>query len=221
MPRVVRENSLSIVAFSVFLLCVMGQAISGRSEYNDSQREHGQPAVGMVEYLGSGHFAESVFENWESEFLQMGAFVLLTVFLRQKGSAESKQLKGEEPVDADPERSRGKRGAPWPVRRGGWVLKLYENSLSTSLLLLFAMSFALHAAAGAREYSEEQLAHGGEAVSVLSYLATARFWFESFQNWQSEFLSVGVLIVLSVFLRQRGSPQSKPVAYAHSETGAG
>jgi hypothetical protein len=106
------------------------------------------------------------------------------------------------------------------VRRGGIALKLYEHSLSIALLLLFAVSFVLHAVGGAAEYSEEQLAHGGAAVSTLAYIGTSRFWFESFQNWQSEFLAVGALFVLTIFLRERGSAQSKPVAAPHSDTGA-
>ncbi|MGI8565610.1 MAG: DUF6766 family protein, partial [Pyrinomonadaceae bacterium] len=109
--------------------------------------------------------------------------------------------------------------APWPVRRGGWVLKLYENSLALAFLLLFLISFALHAVGGAEEYSEEQLQHGEPAVSVLQFFATSRFWFESFQNWQSEFFSIGAMVVLSIFLRQKGSPESKPVDSPHGETG--
>jgi hypothetical protein len=104
------------------------------------------------------------------------------------------------------------------VRRGGPILTAYEHSLSTALLLLFVVSFLLHAAGGARAYSQEQILHGGEAVSLLGYLATSQFWFESFQNWQSEFLSIAVVVVLSIFLRERGSPESKPVAAPHGET---
>jgi hypothetical protein len=222
--RFFRENGLSLAAFGLFLVCLVGQILTGIREYNEDQREHGQPTVGPAEYLRSGHFLEITFENWESEFLQMAAFVVLTVKLRQKGSPESKKLAGEEEVDEDPRdvrRSPQRRAkAPWPVRRGGIVLKIYEHSLSLTLLLLFAGSFVVHAVGGAAEYSEEQLAHGGTAISTLDYIGTARFWFESFQNWQSEFLAVGMLFVLTIFLRERGSPQSKPVAAAHSETGA-
>jgi hypothetical protein len=158
-------------------------------------------------------------ENWESEFLQMFAYVLLTAFLYQKGSAESKNPDQPEAVDRDPRQSRNKKDAPWPVRRGGIVLKLYENSLALALFLLFVISFVLHASGGASEYSEQQIAHGAEAVTVLQYMATAQFWFESLQNWQSEFFSIAVLVVLSIFLRQKGSPESKPVDSPHSMTG--
>jgi hypothetical protein len=223
MRRFLRENGLSVVAFSLFAICLVGQMLTGLVEHNDDQREHGRPTIGVAQYVRSGHFVEATFENWESEFLQMAAFVVLTAMLRQKGSPESKKLAGDEEVDEDPRdahRSPQRLAkAPWPVRRGGVVLKLYEHSLSLALVLLFATSFTLHAIGGASEYSEEQLAHGGAAISTLAYIGTARFWFESFQNWQSEFLAVGALFVLTIWLREKGSPQSKPVVAPHSETG--
>jgi hypothetical protein len=220
MRRILRENGLLIVMLGLFLFAVVGQSIMGFHEFNDDQKDHGQATLGFVEYLGSGHFVEAIFENWESEFLQMGAYVFLTAFLYQKGSPESKRLDEKEAVDSEPSKSRRrKKDAPWPVRRGGVVLKIYENSLSLALLLLFLVSFALHAAGGARLYSHEQVLHGSPPVSTLQYLGTSRFWFESFQNWQSEFLSVAMLVFLSIFLRQKGSPESKPVDSPHSKTG--
>src|SRR5688572_21185379 len=215
-----KRNSMSLAMFSLFVLSLIGQIAAGQRTYNEDQSEHGQPAVTVVQYLGSGHFMEAVFENWESEFLQMAAFVFLSAVLYQKGSPESRKLQGEPELDADP-RQEKKKDSPWPVHRGGLLLRLYEHSLTIALLLLFAISFFLHAEGGAREYSQEQLEHGREAVSMGAYIRTSRFWFESFQNWQSEFLSVGALIVLSIFLRQRGSSQSKPVAAPHRETGIG
>jgi hypothetical protein len=212
------RNSLSLTMFGLFLLFLAGQAVAGHREFNEDQRAHGQPVVSLGAYLSNPHFVEAVFENWESEFLQMGSFVLLTVWLRQRGSPESKPLEGEEPVDADPRRSR-RRNSPWPVHRGGWILKVYENSLSIALFSLFALSFVLHAVGGTGTYNEEQLIHGEPTVSVIQYVGTSRFWFESFQNWQSEFLAVGALAVLAIFLRQRGSPESKPVAAPNRETG--
>jgi hypothetical protein len=217
MRRLLRNNSLALVLFTLFFVFLVLQSITGNREYNEDQREHGEATVGYVEYLGTGHFRESTFENWESEFLQMGGFVVLTIFLRQRGSPESKKLEGDEAVDADPNPERA--GAPGPVRRGGLVLALYRNSLSIVLFALFFASMLLHAAGGAEEYSEEQEAHGEPRVTVVEYLTTSRFWYESMQNWQSEFLAVGSLVVLSVFLRQQGSPESKPVDYPHSETG--
>jgi hypothetical protein len=220
MPRLLHENGLSVVLCVLFALSLLGQSITGEHEYNDDARDHGRPEVGYGEYLTTGHFVEAVFENWESEFLQMGLYVLLTVWLRQKGSAESKKLDGDEDVDEDPRCARDREGVPWPVRRGGIVLSLYEHSLSVTLMSLFAASFLLHAAGGARAYSAEQLAHGGDPVTLLGYLETSRFWFESFQNWQSEFLSIAAVVVLSIFLRERGSPESKPVATPHAHTGS-
>jgi hypothetical protein len=161
---------------------------------------------------------EATFENWESEFLQMGALVWLTVHLRQKGAADSHKLRGGSNTITSFNTSKAS-GSPWPVRRGGWMLKLYEHSLSLSLLLLFLVSFLLHAWGGYRVLNDHQLALSQPTLSFGSHLGTAGFWFESFQNWQSEFLSVGVLLVLSIFLRERGSPQSKRVDAPHWETG--
>ncbi|HEX8500261.1 MAG TPA: DUF6766 family protein [Pyrinomonadaceae bacterium] len=223
MRRTLRENGLAIVWLGMFFLTlIFGQSVVGQREYNNDQKEHGQPQAGYVEYIGSAHFVEATMENWESEFLQMFLFVVLTVFLYQKGSAESKKLDGEEEVDRDPRQSKNKKDAPWPVRKGGLVLKLYENSLSLAFLLLFLVSFFLHAAGGAREYNSDQAEHGSpERVTTLQYMATSRFWFESLQNWQSEFLSVGMMVVLTIWLRQKGSPESKPVDAPHSQTGKG
>ncbi len=151
----------------------------------------------------------------------MAAYVVFTISLRQKGSAESKKLEGRQKVDADPRLVKDKKNASWPVRRGGFVLTLYEHSLGIAFGLLFLLSFVAHALGGAADYSQEQLLHGGAPVSMLEYLVTSRFWFESFQNWQSEFLAILSMVVLSIFLRQRGSPESKPVDAPHSQTGGG
>jgi hypothetical protein len=221
MKKLLRNNSLSIVFVSMFLVTwLLGQSISGWKVFNEEQRDHGQPEIGLAYYFTTPHFAEATTENWESEFLQMFLFVVLTAFLFQKGSAESKDPDGEEPVDKEPKQSQKKQDAPWPVRKGGWVLALYKNSLGLSFLVLFLAAFWLHGMSGAREYNEEQSQHGNnDTVTALQYMTTSRFWFESFQNWQSEFLSVGAMVVLSIFLRQKGSPESKPVDAPHSETG--
>ena len=214
--RLSYENGLSVAVFVCFLIFLVGQGITGHLEDNEDRQEHGQPGINLTEYLQSSHFLEATMENWESEFLQMFAYVLLTVFLYQKGSSESKNPYQPESVDRQPH---WQTRAPWPIRKGGFVLKLYEHSLSLAFLLLFLFSFVLHAHGGARQYSEEQKQHGKPAVSTLQYLGTSRFWFESFQNWQSEFLAIGSMVVLSIFLRQKGSPESKPVDSPHSQTG--
>ncbi|HEX7242800.1 MAG TPA: DUF6766 family protein [Longimicrobiaceae bacterium] len=217
------DNGLSLVAALLFALAMVGQSLTGHAVYNQDQKDHGGTEVGYLEYLATGHFGEATFENWESEFLQMGMFIFLTAFLVQRGSAESKKPEDEgadeEAVNEDPRLHRADPGAPWPVRRGGWTLKVYENSLSIAFLLLFLLAFAGHAVTGAREYSAEQQEHGAPSVTTLEYLGEPQFWFESFQNWQSEFLAVRSIVGLSIFLRQRGSPESKPVHKPHLETG--
>ncbi|HSN34913.1 MAG TPA: DUF6766 family protein [Arthrobacter sp.] len=216
----VKEHGLMLANIGLFLLFFGGMVFSGAASYSEDQLAHGESAVTALQYLGTGAFLEATFENWESEFLQMGMYVILTVFLFQKGSSESKPMDRDAPQDQDPRDAALKKATPWPVRRGGWVLKLYEHSLSIMFLLLFVASMALHAVGGSEEYSSEQQSHGQAPVSILEYLATSRFWFESFQNWQSEFLAVAVLVGASVYLRERGSPESKPVAEPHYETGA-
>src|SRR3712207_2349792 len=157
MKRLFRENGLTIVWLGLFFATfLVGQTLAGYLEYNEDQREHGGEAVSYLEYISSAHFLEATMENWESEFLQMFLFVALTAFLYQKGSAESKKIDEEEPVDRDPRQSKDKKDAPWPVRKGGLVLTLYEYSLSLAFFLLFVAAFLLHAAGGAEEYNEEQ-----------------------------------------------------------------
>lgn len=220
MKKFFRNNGLSIVLFAFFAATLIGQYITGWYEHNDDQKLHGQRTVSLFEYAGEGHFLEATFENWESEFLQMSAYVIFTVFLFQKGSSESKDPDAEERVDKVAKKAKYDKDAPWPVRRGGIYLRIYENSLSLVLLMLFAISFVFHGIGGVKDYNQEQAEHQAPQVSTIGYMSTSRFWFESFQNWQSEFLSVGLMVVLTIFLRQRGSPESKPVDRAHSDTGS-
>jgi hypothetical protein len=219
MKEFLRNNGLTLVLMALFLGSIAGHALAGWRVENEEQATHGRPSMGLGEYVRSGPFVETVFENWESEFLQMAAYVLLTAFLFQKGSAESKDPDEKEEVDEDP-RASVKPDSPRPVRRGGLLLKVYSNSLSLALVGLFLFSFAMHAVGGARAHNEEELSHGRASnVSVIAYVGTSKFWFESFQNWQSEFLSVAAMVFLSVYLRQKGSPESKPVASPHTQTG--
>ena len=217
--RLWHDHGLSLALLVLFLGSMIGQTWSGWYAYNADQREHQQPAVSLGEYMRSGHFGEATFENWESEFLQMVFYILLTVSLYQRGSSESKRPDVIELVDLDPRRSPKKDEAPWPVRRGGLVLTIYEHSLSLAFAILFLLSFVFHAVTGAQAYNEEQMAHGGAAMSVGEFVGTSQFWFESFQNWQSEFLSLAAMVVFSIFLRERGSPESKPVDAPTWETG--
>jgi len=219
LPRVVRENALSIVLTALFVAFLAAQIVSGRAAYNHERADEGKPAVSLQTYLSSGHFIEALFENWESEFLQMGAFVLLSVKLRQKGSAESKPFDEPFATDEDPRGHRSDPEAPWPVRRGGIILKCYEHSLSLAFFVLFGLSFSLHAIGGNMAENERRLARGDVPESLLEFLGSSEFWFQSFQNWQSEFLAVLAIVTLTIFLRERGSPQSKPVHEGHSKTG--
>jgi hypothetical protein len=220
MRRFLRENSLSVAAFTIFILIYVGQSLVGQRAFNDDQQAHHEPTVSYGTYIRSAHFGEATFENWESEFLQMGGYVLLTVWLKQKGSPESKPLEGDDPVDDDPAAHRHDPEAPWPVRRGGVVSTLYSHSLSIAFLSLFAAAFLLHAWTGAHAATAEALAHGQPPVRFGQYLTTAQMWFESLQNWQSEFMAVGAIVVLSIWLRERGSTESKPVHAPHAKTGS-
>jgi hypothetical protein len=206
------DNGLAIACFALFLGFLVGQSLTGWHVHNDDAQQHGGHAIGYPQYLTTGHFYEAVFENWESEFLQMGAFVLLTMFLVQRGSAESKHPDQHNDVDTDPVETKPKSDAPWPVRHGGIWLKLYANSLLIAFFALFLMSILGHGLSGARQFNDERLDHHERSVSTIRYMESSQFWFESMQNWQSEFLAVGAIVVFTIFLRQKGSPESKPVA---------
>lgn len=217
MKAFLRNNGLCICFLALFLATLIGQIFFGFEEYNQELIEQGSPAVNLSAYLISGHFIESTFENWESEFLQMALFVVFTIFLMQKGSSESKDLDKDQEVDREP--SAARKDAPWPVKKGGWILKVYKHSLTIALVLLFLISFTLHFYGSLKDENEQLLLKGQPLESASHYIGDSRFWFESFQNWQSEFLSVFAIIMLSIYLRQIGSSQSKPVDAPHMETG--
>jgi hypothetical protein len=213
-----RNNGLSITFFIFFLFAIVGQVITGLKQHNEEMKEEGGKVLNMGQYLISGHFLQSTFENWESEFLQMAMFLSFSILLYQKGSSESKDPDKEEEVDKEPDP--GKKDAPWPVKKGGLILGIYKNSLLYAFTFLFLLSFVLHWYGSMKDYNEEQGLKGKPTDTAVQYLGNSRFWFESFQNWESEFLSVFSLVLLSVFLRQQGSPQSKPVDAPNEETGA-
>ncbi|HEX2854082.1 MAG TPA: DUF6766 family protein [Opitutaceae bacterium] len=215
MRRFFRRHGLSVIMLGLFFVTfLVGQVIAGRKEYNEEREKRGSSPVGYKAYLRSSHFAEATAENWESEFFQMFVFIVATAYLYQKGSAESK----------DPDKPHGHHTrkevspkAPWPVRRGGWVLRVYEHSLSFAFFALFAVSLAWHACGGHRLYNEERAGEGQPAIALSEYVKSSRFWFESLQNWQSEFLAIGCMVVLTIFLREANSPESKKVATPHWE----
>jgi hypothetical protein len=216
-----RDNGLLLACLALFAVFFVGMVVSGTAAYNQEQQEHGShEQISVTKYLTTGDFVEATFENWESEFLQMGMYVVLTAFLYQRGSSESKPLDEQAPQDQDPRRVAKNRWTPWPVRKGGWALRLYENSLAIAFFALFFASLALHTVGGAEAFNEEQMQHGEAAISTWRYITTSQFWFESMQNWQSEFIAVAAIIGLSIFLRQRGSSESKAVADPHGKTSA-
>lgn len=217
MKQFLRNNSLSLVFFLLFLITLTGQFFTGYNEYNGEREQEGQVPVTFNSYIHSGHIIQATFENWESEFLQMALFVVLTISLRQKGSSESKKCEGPEEVDREPSPKR--KDAPWPVKRGGIILQIYKHSLTIALIILFVLSFLIHLYGSLKGENEELALKGLPAETIGQYIVNGRFWFESFQNWQSEFLSVFAIVILSVFLRQKGSPQSKPVDAPDYETG--
>ncbi len=224
MKRFLRHNGLSLVVFAIFLAFWAAQSVAGFRRYNEAQVQGRQPTTGYLHYLRTGDFWEATAENWESEFLQMAMFLVLTAFLVQKGSAES-HPPAEEMGPEEKRRQLGKPLAPkpdspWPVRYGGIMAELYSYSLTLTLFALFVVSFLVHAYGGALAYNHEQALQGHPThYTMLSFLGTSEFWFQSFQNWQSEFLAVVSLAVLSIWLRQRGSPESKPVEAPSDQTG--
>jgi hypothetical protein len=191
-----------------------GQFITGMKLVNAERKENGLPQFSTIEYSKSGHFIAATFENWESEFLQMAFYVFLTIYLRQKGSSESKSLYKKEEVDRDPKIH---PNAPWPVKKGGIWLKIYSNSLTIALFSLFLFSFFMHFYGSLKNFNEQQAGNNLPLASASQYIGSSQFWFESFQNWQSEFLSVAAIVLLSIWLRQKGSPESKPVDAAYGE----
>ncbi|MFC6101471.1 DUF6766 family protein [Olivibacter domesticus] len=210
------RNSLSIVFLVFFFGALLAQAYFGWKEHNQEIAEFGAPPLGLYAYLKSGHFISATFENFQSEFLQMAMYVILTVFLRQIGSAESKGIDTEEDVDREPMPG---PHAPAPVNKGGWRLALYKHSLSIAFIILFILSWLGHLYGSFKDYNVEQQLKHEQVLAISEFLKEPIFWFETFQNWQSEFLSVASIVILTIFLRQKGSPESKPVDTPHLENG--
>ena len=210
------RNGLSIVFLTLFLFTLLAQALTGWKEHNSELTDAHLSGIGLGEYLHTGHFISATFENFQSEFLQMALYVILTVWLRQQGSSELKKLDGKEEVDREP---RAGKDAPAPVKMGGWILKLYSISLSLAFFILFFISWGLHLYGSLQDHNEERVINHKDPFSMIEFLGEPDFWFETFQNWQSEFLSVASIVILSIYLRQKGSPESKPVDASYMETG--
>jgi hypothetical protein len=223
MRRALRDNSLSIVFLGLFLAAVGGQAIAGWREFNEVAREHSEEVISLGRYLTSSSFGQAVLENWQSEYLQFTLYILLTVWFVQRGSPESKPP-GEEGGQSDEDQLVGEHAPPdgprWAAA-GGARTRLYANSLALTMATIWVLSWFGQSVTGWSEYNSDQLTHDQPTVSWLGYLGSASFWETTLQNWQSEFLAVGSMAVLSIYLRQRGSPESKKVGEPHSKTGSG
>jgi len=213
----IQRNALSLAFLALMLFSFAGQAYTGWLEHNDFLEEHGKAPGTFSNYLSSGHFLQATFENWESEFFQMALFVILTIFLRQEGSSESKLM--DEGKDDREKECKPKSYSPWAVRKGGFYLAFYKHSLSIALIFLFVLSFMIHWYGSWLDFNERQVLAEKMTEGFGEYVLNKKFWFESFQNWQSEFLSIFAIVFLSIYLRQAGSPQSKKVNDPHIKTG--
>ncbi|MCW2700166.1 MAG: hypothetical protein JWQ45_1701 [Blastococcus sp.] len=217
-----RDNSLSLVFGGLFLVTLVGQALAGLADYNADQVAQGLATVSLGEFVTSSTFGVDVMENWQSEYLQFFLFIYLTVWLIQVGSTESKPV-GDEGKEGDKQQKVGRyadRNSPAWAKVGGWRTALYSRSLGTLMGSLFLLTWAASSIAGWAAYNSRQLADREDPVSWAGYLGEADFWNRSFQNWQSEFLAVGSMAVFSVYLRHRGSPESKAVGESHATTGS-
>jgi hypothetical protein len=210
----IRDNSLSLFFLALFAAALIGQAIAGHGLYNEEAAAHGEPTLGLWSYMTSSHFVQAVTENWQSEYLQFTLFALATVWFVQRGSPESKELdKAGRESERDQKLGRyADSSSPrWARARGGVGRWLYSNSLVLVMVAIFLFSWLAQSRSGWTVFNDEQVAHGEATVSWLSYLGTSDFWEATLQNWQSEFLAVGSFVLLTIYLRQRGSPESKPV----------
>jgi Domain of unknown function (DUF6766) len=221
MRRTLRDNSLGLVFGLLFLASLVGQAIAGHISYNDEQLEHGGEAISFGRYLTSSDFGQAVMENWQSEYLQFLVFLMLTIWLLQRGSPESKKLEqaGRESEEEQLIGEHAERKSPAPAKAGGWRSALYGNSLVIVMATVFLLSWLAQSFTGWTAYNQELSDHNSQTIAWIEYIGNADFWQTTLQNWQSEFLAVGSFAVFAIFLRQRGSPESKPVGAAHTDTG--
>ena len=222
MKRFVRDNGLSLFFLGLFLVTVVFQSIAGRSAHNEQQLEHGSRPVSWGRYVSSSDFGQALLENWQSEFLQFTFFIVATIWLVQRGSNESKPI---EQAGLESEKQQrlgphaGQKSPRWARFHGGLRRSLYSNSLLIVMSVIFVLSWFGQSITGWTAYNSDQSEHDQPAVSWTTYLTSGSFWEETLQNWQSEFLAVGTMAIFTVYLRQRGSPESKPVGAAHDETG--
>jgi hypothetical protein len=223
MRSFVRDNGLSLFFGGLFLAAVAGQSVAGHGAYNEQQLAHEGEPISYGRYLLSSSFGQALLENWQSEYLQFALFIAATIWLVQRGSNESKPIE-DAGLESDQMQRVGPYSGPasprWARFHGGFRRRLYSNSLLLVMVTIFALSWFGQSVTGWTEYNDDQRQHDEPTVSWLGYLGKPEFWEQTLQNWQSEFLAVGTMAVFTVYLRQRGSPESKPVGSAHDETGA-
>jgi Domain of unknown function (DUF6766) len=221
MKRVLRDNSLSLFFLLIFLAALVAQALVGHVDFNNQQIAHQDPPVTLGRYITSSAFLVDVMENWQSEYLQFTLFIAATVWLVQRGSTESKPV-GQAGMGSDEEQKVGEHAQPdspaW-AKAGGWRLLVYSNSLLSLMALIWVGSWFAQLVTGRIVYNAEQFDHNEAALNLWQYAGTSEFWNRTLQNWQSEFLAVASMVVFSIWLRQRGSPESKPVGAPHTTTG--
>ena len=221
MRRFLRENSLSLFFFVLLLVTLVGQSFAGQHEYNAEQTEHGSQAVSWSSYVVSSEFWSAVMENWQSEFLQFSFFIAATIWLVQKGSNESKPAKngGRESDQKQKVGAYAPQNAPRWAKAGDWRTAIYSNSLLIVMTTIFFLTWAAQSITSWNVFNQDQREHGEHTIGWTAYLLNPDFWEQTLQNWQSEFLAVGTMAVFTIYLRQRGSPESKPVGASYSETG--
>lgn len=221
MRKILWNNGLGLFFAVIFLLALGGQALTGHALFNEEQLSSGFPAVGFMHYITSSSFGVDVAENWQSEYLQFLLFIVVTVWLVQKGSPESKKVNQVGPGTEKDQLigAFSKSDSPAWARVSGWRQKLYANSLALVMGAIFCLSWFAQSVAGVNAYNFEQAQELQETLTWGQYVTSAEFWNRTLQNWQSEFLAVGSMVVLSIYLRQRGSPESKPVGASHDATG--
>ncbi len=216
-----RDNALALAFGGLFVGSLVGQALAGTVDFNAQQVAEGLEPVSVLDFVTSSTFAVDVMENWQSEYLQFFLYIFATVWLIQRGSSESKKP-GDEGTESDREQQVGPHAqadSPTWARTGGWRTVLFSRSLGLLMGVLFLLTWAASSVAGWAAYNEEQLSNRQDPLSWGAYLGEGDFWNRSFQNWQSEMLAVGSMAIFAVYLRQRGSPESKPVGVAHADTG--
>jgi hypothetical protein len=219
--RRLRDHFLTLAFTALFLASLVGQAFVGHADFNQDQLAHHGDPVTLSTYIGSSSFWVDVTENWQSEYLQFTLFILLTVWLVQRGSPESK-VPGAEGGGTDEQEHLGdhllENSPPW-AKAGGWRTWVYSNSLVLLMTTLWVGSWLAQAVTGRILYNAEQLDHHEAPLTLVQYVTSPDFWNRTLQNWQSEFLAIGSMVVFSIYLRQRGSPESKPVGCPHTATG--